>query len=255
MSHLNVREGVRTGEKPQKAPRKSRHLGIAAPGMRCLYALLWPFFHCRCGEMPELAPDQPVVYICNHYEAFGPLAAVTSLPGRFRIWMHSQVISREENLAHIQPGGHHILRFLPCRTRTWILRHISGWMVSVLRALDPIPVYRNGDPRALLKTMETTMEAFRAGERVVIFPENGEAAGGFPDGGVAPLYPGFALLGKFTRKRLGRNLLFCPVYISRKHHTCSFGTPVAYDPAGEPGQHKAIETAVYTSMQAMAAEN
>ena len=68
-------------------------------GMRMLYGLFYPFCHCR-GQVPqEIAlHDDPIIFVCNHYELFGPLALMTSLKARFRVWSNEGLLEMEENM-------------------------------------------------------------------------------------------------------------------------------------------------------------
>ena len=73
--------------------------------MRFLYRVLAPFFHCRVQIPKELQESgDPVVFIANHYNIFGPLSFVISVPLNYRIWINEELVEAESRPKACSPA-------------------------------------------------------------------------------------------------------------------------------------------------------
>ena len=233
-------------------PVRERYGFHTAP-MRMLLRLVQPFCYCR-GEIPPhvAQSDKPVVFICNHYEIFGPLAIVSSLPVRFRLWVNAAIMDATQNVDHFIIGTQHVFPWMSDETaRRWIAR-FAGAGEKLFRALNPIGVDRE-DPSKLLSTMRESVKALQNGDSIVIFPETGLPH--FAHGGVNEFYPGFAMLGEIYRRRTGQDLVFCPLYIDKKTRTLRFGELVTYGDLPATEEYRRVADDVRGQMLALAGMN
>lgn len=207
-----------------KVPLKERH-GFERFPMRLLCRGVQIFCHCKC-EMPETIAhlQDPVVFICNHYEIFGPLAVVTTLPLHFRLWMNEALVRMSEDADKLVVGVQHIFPWMSAQTaKKWMTR-LGKAGEALFRPFGVIPVDRE-QPMKLLKTLRESVRVLEAGDNIVIFPETGIPT--FAHGGVTDFFPGFAMLGEVYQRRTGKPLLFCPLYVDKKHRTFRFGELVS----------------------------
>jgi hypothetical protein len=70
--------------------------GFETRTMRWVYRILYPYFHCRVSIPRELQESgEPVVFIANHYNVFGPVSMVLSLPFVSRAWINEELIRED----------------------------------------------------------------------------------------------------------------------------------------------------------------
>lgn len=206
--------------------RRRDQYGFDTWGNRVLGALLTPFFRCRC-KIPEriAALEEPVVFVCNHYEIFGPLAVVTSLPLRFRFWSHSIILEPTRHVEHMAPDAQRAMPFLTLKGARRLLKWITPVWERAFRRFDPIPVYKQ-DMGRQRGSIRRTVAYMCQGDHIVLFPENGLPH--YSDGGVTPFYRSFTLIGEYYRRETGRQAAFCPVYIDKRGRRFCFGEVVRY---------------------------
>lgn len=200
--------------------------GFQTKGIQVLGYILRPFFHCRC-EIPHSIASrrEPVVFVCNHYEIFGPFAVVLSLPLRFRLWSNSIVVDAVEHIDSMIIGMQHIFPFLSEKAARKLLNVLAPMVQRVLNRFKPIAVYRENLGKQM-RAIEQSVDAMIDGENIVLFPETGYPA--YSHGGVTEFFRSFVLIGEFYRRRTGGNAAFCPVYVDKKHRRLQFGELVTY---------------------------
>ena len=72
---------------PMRELKYKERPGFDTRTMRWLYRVLYPFFHCRVNLPAELRDsEEPVVFIGNHYNVFGPVSFILSMPVVARAW-------------------------------------------------------------------------------------------------------------------------------------------------------------------------
>lgn len=230
-------------------PVRERY-GFRSAPMRALLRLVQPFCYCRCDIPPHVAQaDKPVVFICNHYEIFGPLAIVSSLPLRFRLWANAAIMDASSHVDKFIVGTQHVFPWMSDDTaRKWIAR-FAGVGEKLFRAMNPIGVDRE-DPTRLLSTMRESLKALQNGDSIVIFPETGLPH--FAHGGVNEFYHGFAMLGEIYRRKTGQDVGFCPLYIDKKTRTLRFGELVTYGDLPAAEEYRRVSDDVREQMLALA---
>jgi len=229
-----------------------KRYGFQTRGMQALGYLLKPFFHCKCEVPDELVQGQsPVVFVCNHYEVFGPIAVVLSLPLKYRLWINSIVAEPMENIEKMIIGTQHIFPFLSDNAARKLLKGIAPLLERVLSRFRSIAVHREhlGKQR---HAIEKTVDAMLEGDNIVLFPETGVPT--YSHGRVTEFYRSFVLIGEYYRRRTGKGALFCPVYVDKKHRMLRFGQLVKYGEEKAAAECERITQELRGQLLAMAEE-
>jgi len=222
--------------------------------MRALYRALYPFFRCRVNIPKELADSgEPVVFIANHYNVFGPLSFMISMPAVTRFWGIEEMVNQESAAKAMDPGMRQMFPFLGDRQIAWLCEKLGTLAVRVLNNLGAIPVSRE-KPGKMLSTMRQSMAALEAGENLLIFPETGDPEYSLTS--VTPFFSGFAALGRLYHRKTGKCLRFCPCYIDEQHHQIRLGEIVTWNPEADPNEEtERISDETNRIIREMAAEN
>ena len=205
-------------------------------GTRIIIALLRPFFRHELKGTENIRPDEnnPIVFLCNHGEIYGPVVCMLYIPVPIRPWVMSELnIHKDEVAAYVYK--HTISRITWLGPLRWPVAKLIG-PVSVwcMNQLESISVFRN-KPRELMNTFRTSVEAMQAGDNLLIFPENPDADRDNPGyehekGSMGELFRGFAMLAQVYYNRTGKRCRFLPMYAHKGNRTLSFGEPVLFDP-------------------------
>lgn len=226
-------------------------IGFSSTYMRNLYRIVFPFFHCKCQPSHRLIHSkEPVVLVCNHYEIFGPLAVVTSLPMRFRFWSNDEAVHPADHVDRLFPALRKILPFLSVRQARALFLRVCPVLASVYRQLDPI-IVRQNSPREIITTMRDSVSALMKGESILIFPEDGIPS--YAIGGINSFVEGFAMVGEFYRRKTGKDLHFIPMYVDKYRRQIHFGEDVVYSTSDPTGESQRVSQALHRQMTAMAA--
>lgn len=229
-------------------------------GTRILIAVLRPFFKHELKGTENIRPDvnNPIVFLCNHGEIYGPVVCMLYIPVAIRPWVMSELnIDKAEVAAYVHK--HTISKITWLGPLRWpIAKMIGPVSVWCMQQLESIPVFRN-KPRELMNTFRTSVEAMQAGDNLLIFPENPDADRDNPGyehekGGMGELFRGFAMLAQVYYNRTGKRCRFLPMYAHKGMRTISFGTEIVYDPDADPMKERdRIVDGAYEQMLAMAA--
>jgi len=200
--------------------------GFQTFGMRVLGYTLKPFFGCRC-KVPDSIQQlkEPVVFVCNHYELFGPASIALSLPMSYRVWVNSIVVNATDSIDKMIIGFQHTFPFLSEKGARRVLGFVAPAVERVIRRFQPIAVYHDNLAKQM-HAIEDSVQAMTQGENIVLFPET--ALPKYSKGWVTDFFRSFALIGEYYRRKTGGNALFCPVYVDKKHRSLRFGQPVRY---------------------------
>lgn len=193
-------------------------------------------YHSVTGK--ENVSTLPGVFVFNHGEVYGPIAAVVFLPYDIRPWILSKMIDRSEITDHMYGGTFSRIKWLPVFIRKFMAKALSPVVVWALRSFDPIPVYR-GSGRDIIKTFTLSIECLNSGDSILLFPENPEEKYGDK---VSEFYSGFASLGRMFHRETGKGLTFYPVYASKRSRVLRIGEGVKYDPKGKSERSRIVET-------------
>ncbi len=214
----------------KKPVRLKNRKGFEKFGMRVLYRILYPFIHCRLVYSEPLPEDgEPIVYVANHYNVFGPGSFILSVPSVSRFWSNEDVNTPEAAMKTIYPDIKSIFPFLGEKGVQWLCSKLGPLLSTILSQFNPIPVSRH-DPGKLISTMRQSVSVLQGGENILIFPETGLPE--YSQTSVTPFFSGFATIGMVYYRKTGKRLRFCPCYIDAHHHVIHFGSLVAYNPEG-----------------------
>ncbi len=241
-------------KKPLQPVRWKKRPGFETFGMRMLYRCLYPFFRCSVDIPPELRDSgEPVVFVANHYEVFGPISFMISMPAVTRFWSTEELGSAESSAPAMKTGLQKLFPFLGERQLNGLARAFGKLAAGVMNHLGAIPVSRENTAR-LMGTMRRSIDALEAGENLLIFPETGEPSYSLTS--VTPFYSGFAVLGRLYHRKTGKALRFCPCYIDEQHHQIRLGEPVTWRPEEDPAKEtERVSAETNERIRKMAAEN
>ena len=205
--------------------------------IRSFMAVLRPCFRHRLDGVERIVQDEnnPIVFLCNHGEIYGPVAAMLYIPVPVRPWVISNMTTSVQEVAEYL----YKYTFGPITwlgpARMWISRLLGRLSVWAMRQLEAIPVYRH-KPRELMTTFRRSVEAMEAGDNLLIFPENPDATEipGYQHGGMGEMFKGFPMLAQVYYNRTGKRCRFLPMYAHKGLRTLTFGEFILYDPDAEP---------------------
>ena len=193
-------------------------------------AMLRPFNRHRMVDLDhvKLDPDNPVVFLGNHAEIYGPIASALCFPVQVRFWVISKMMFKKKDVrAYLYENTFGKKTYLPVFVRK-LLAWYLGWLsVNVMNALRAIPVYRDS-PMKLRQTLRESVEALAQGENLMIFPEHPE--GKYVKDGISELSPGFLMLAEAWWKKAGKKMRMMPVFANREKRTFTFGKEIVYEP-------------------------
>ena len=176
--------------------------------VKVLGFLLWN------GELvgkENLPRSGPAVFIANHLEAFGPIAADCSIPQRLYAWTVADMVDEEKAAAWLQWDFVERTLELKPPVSAWVAKWLSKITVPFLRSLGCIPVYK-GDYERLADTLRSNIDLLRQGKFLLIFPEDNQLPAD-PVTGMGPFQHSFARLGEKYYAETGKRLEFYPVAI------------------------------------------
>lgn len=195
-------------------------------GVHIIRAFLKPvMYHSVTGQ--ENVTALPGVFVFNHGEVYGPVAAVVFLPYDMRPWILHNMIEKEAVTKHMYDGTFSRIKWLPVFVRELLARILSRPVVWALSSFEPIPVYR-GTAREVINTFTLSVECLSAGDSILLFPENPKER--YSDVPVSDFYRGFAHIGRLYYKKSKESVMFYPVYASKKGRVLRIGEGVRYSP-------------------------
>lgn len=216
-----------------------------------LIPLVRVFFHHRVEGLENVRPDDdnPLVYLCNHGDMYGPVAAMAFIPGFKRPWSISTICVDAKEAAD------YVYKY-DWSQMTWLHPKLQRLMADLMgrfavwatgSQLDSVPVFRD-KPGQLIRTFRASVEALECGDSMLIFPENPNAVAqdhGYETSGVGTLFSGFAMLAQIYYSKTGKRCRFMPLFAHQASRTVAFGTEIVYDPdndAADERQRIADET-------------
>ena len=187
-------------------------------------------FRCKLVNQDHIITDDvnPLVFLCNHGEFYGPMACKIYVPVPIRAWANATMMFDKKSVAqYIYDNTTSHQEGMP-EFEKRILARMAAWLsVNVMGQLECIPVYKES-PLKLRETFRLTLEAMEAGDNILIFPENPEQK--YPREGIGDLSPGFVMLADIYWKRKGKKLRMLPMYADKKHRKIIFGDVFEYNP-------------------------
>jgi hypothetical protein len=197
---------------------------------RIVIGILRPFNRHKmvCLDHIRQDSDNPLVFLGNHAEIYGPIASALCFPVPVRFWVISHMMGRSQDVrAYLYENTFSKKTFLPVFVRK-LLARLMGWLsANIMCGLNSIPVYRDS-PMKLRMTLRKSVEALENGDNLMIFPEHPE--GKYVKGSVSELSPGFLMLAEAWWKKSGKKLRILPVFANREERTFTFGEEIRYEP-------------------------
>lgn len=198
--------------------------------------------------------DDPIVYLCNHGEFYGPITGMLYCPGFVRPWSISELCCNlEEATAYIK---RYTLKKVHWKDqyKQRVARILARGMLWLLHSVQAVPVFRH-KPRELITTFRKSVEALQEGANLLIFPEDPDTdpnSPGYKAGRPPTLFRGFPMLAQVYYNRTGKRCRFMPVLCYRQGRTVSFGTEIVYDPDNDPiAERDRIVDETYRQMQSL----
>ena len=217
--------------------------------------ILKPFNRHKMVNLDHIHLDRenPMVFLGNHAEIYGPIASALCFPVPVRFWVISRMMFRKQDVRkYLYENTFSKKTFLPVFIRKMLAR-ILGWLsVNVMNSLRAIAVYRDS-PMKLRQTIRESIDALGDGENLMIFPEHPE--GKYVKGGVSELSPGFLMLAEAWWKKSGKTLRMMPVYANREKRTFTFGDEIHYIPEnGYAAEQERILKEVYEQLVSLSTQ-
>lgn len=200
-------------------------------------------------DVPDVG-EEPVVFVCNHNEVYGPIAANAFLPFNVAPWTNH--IMTEPKEAKRAAYDELVLLKWP----KWLAKPCAALFTKIVVPLIDlrgcIPIYY--DIR-VSRTFKLSVAAMQEGRSLLIFPENPERTGWehYRKDDVAMFSDGFAAVAYLYYKKTGKRLRFYAMYCDRDNREIRFdGAPVEYEPDREDGAERArIAAELYQKMKAL----
>ena len=202
-------------------------------GIRILALVLRPWLHHKIlGAKQVQTEDEPVIFVANHRQIYGPVAAYLNLPFVFRPWIEHKMLDREEIMRYIWANP--FSKIKPSWLARILWRVAGPILIWALNSVEPIPVYRRDSARDVLKTINMTVSVLQEKDNILIFPEDPAKSpdGHYASSGISPFFTGFVSVAKQYYKKTGKAIKFYPIYLNSEKRTITFGGGVAYNPEG-----------------------
>ncbi len=187
---------------------------------------------CYCGITPKMTTTweepfsgKPSIFVCNHVGALGPIDMVAKFPLRdqLRAWCNEGIMNRKTCPAYVrqdywwEPG---------CRME-WLYNATLPYLAAailppILQSAPTIPVFHDA---RVMTTMRQSMKTLKAGQHLVIFPEQPSGFGEHHDW----INTGWLNICTMYYRATGENLLLYPVHIDPKAHSFTIARPIAFD--------------------------
>ncbi|MGB8212418.1 MAG: hypothetical protein WCE68_02555 [Anaerolineales bacterium] len=169
----------------------------------------------------------PAVFIANHLEATGPIAAACSIPLRMVSWAVADMLDEQKAAAWLKWDFVERTLHLKPPLSAWVAKILSKITVPMLRSLGCIPVYK-GDYDRMADTLRLSMDVLRQRGFLLIFPEEISFPID-PETKMRPFQHSFARLGEMVYAQTGQRLDFYPVAIHPSGYVM-VGKAVTFNP-------------------------
>lgn len=190
------------------------------------------------GEMigeENLPRRGPAVFIANHLDATGPIAAACSIPLRIHPWVIGDMMDEDLAPAWLQEDFTERQLHLQPPLSEWIARVLCRIAVPLFYSVGCIPVYR-GDYERMQETLRMSMDVLRQGQFLLVFPEDNRLSVN-PVTKMQPFQHSFARLGEMYYEETGERLEFYPIAI-HESGVMRVGKAVTFNPINPVGQER-----------------
>ena len=195
----------------------------------------------------ENLPPESCVFVGNHCQMYGPIAAELYMPRPRYTWCVGEMMDRKEVPAYAFQD----FWSLKPRRLHWFYRLLSHIIAPlceyVFTRARTIPVYHDA---RVMTTFRRSMERLQQGADIVIFPEKNEPYNHI----LCRFQEHFADIARMYYKRTGTALQFVPMYTAPRLGVICFGEPVRFNPdAPDAEERERICAAIADSVTEMAA--
>ncbi len=197
---------------------------------RFLILILRPSYRHRLVHTENIVEEEgnPLVFLSNHGEFYGPIVCRLFIPVPVRPWTIATMMTDQQEITkYVYENTFSRVEVLPVFGRKLLARFIGWLSMTVMHQLEAIPVYRD-QPMKLRDTVRQSVDALEAGDNLLIFPENPDQK--YAQKGIGELSPGFVMLATAYWRRTGKKLRILPVYASKEERTITFGTVLEFRP-------------------------
>lgn len=171
----------------------------------------------------ENIPDEPVLFIGNHSQMYGPLAGELYFDKNTLIWCSGEMMELKEVPKYAYKdfwsGKPAYIRWF-YRLLSYIIAPLS---VIIFNNAKTIGVYRD---KRIVKTFKQTVSAITEGKSVLIFPEHNKPYNQI----LCDFQEGFVDIAKLYFKKTGKRVKFLPVYIAPKLKKVYIGKAIEFNP-------------------------
>ena len=188
------------------------------------------------AEAIPASDGEPIVFLCNHGEIYGPIVCALYFPVPFRPWVISMMMhDRKKVSQYMYENTFGPKENLPKWLRISLARVLGSMSVTVMNQLEAIPVYRDS-PEKLRDTIRQSVECLEAGDHLLIFPENTDHK--YELEGVGELNAGFVMLALAYWRKTKKSLRFMPLAANHAARTITFGEIITFRPEAPFAQEK-----------------
>ncbi len=180
----------------------------------------------------NLPKHGPAVFIANHLDATGPIAAACSIPLRFHPWVIADMMDKDLAPIWLQSDFVERQLHLSAPISQWVARALCWISVPLFYSLGCIPVYAN-DYERMRETLEMSMNVLRERKFLLVFPEDYR----LPKDPVTKMQPfqhSFVRVGERYYAETGERLEFYPLTIHGSGNLV-VGKPVIFNPLNPIG--------------------
>lgn len=183
----------------------------------------------------NLPRSGPAVFIANHLDAFGPIAACCSIPLRVHPWIIANMMDKRLATDWLQEDLTERQMHLKPPVSRWLSQAICKIAVPLFYSVGCIPVYRS-DYEGMQVTLSMSMDILREDKFLLVFPEDNRLPVD-PLTKMQPFQHSFVRLGEVYYAETGESLKFFPVTIHASRYLV-VGEPVAFNPLNPVGQER-----------------
>lgn len=198
-----------------------------------LFLIVQPFVWCFTKNKKNIQKDDEArVFIVNHYEIYGPLVMFLRFPYKFRPWVIDKMCYAETIEQQVSIGFYSNYKWIPKFIKVILVKLAKRFILFMIKFARPIPVSRD-NPRANIKTMQTSVNVLNKKTPIVIFPELSSVKEG-----VGEFMSGFEHLGKYYYQKTGKKISFYPVFVSKKKNAIYIEKPIIFNPKNDSNEEK-----------------
>jgi hypothetical protein len=187
-------------------------------------------FRYRVLGLEHVAHDRPAIFVANHAGSRGPLATLVSVPIRFYPWVAADTVDPLRAPQRIYDDVVHGELGLSGKLGMALATVFARLGVGLVRAIGTIPVER--DKGLFDESFQRSLEMLIAGRRLLVFPEDPDAAVD-PATGLQPFLTGCTWLWYLFEERTSRRLAVHPMGVQVRSRKIAIGPKLVLEHGGK----------------------